>query len=47
LQTIEELQEYVNGDKFREEVIEQCGNKTICDDELLQRLHHLDIEGEE
>lgn len=33
--TIEELQKYVNGDKFREGVIEQCGNKTICDDELL------------
>lgn len=45
--TIEELQEYVNGDKFREEVIEQCGNKTICDDELLQKIASLDIEGEE
>lgn len=36
--TIEELQKYVNGDDFREGVIEQCGNKVICDGELLQKM---------
>lgn len=45
--TLEELHEYINGDKFREEVLEQCGNKTICDDELLQKITSLNIEGEE
>lgn len=45
--TIEDLQEYVNGDKFRVGVIEQCGNKIICDDESLQKIALLDIEREE
>ncbi|MGM9820107.1 MAG: hypothetical protein ACI3Z9_04785 [Candidatus Onthomorpha sp.] len=34
--SIEELQEYVNGEKFRDIVIENCVNKIICDDEFLQ-----------
>lgn len=45
--TIEELQEYVNGDKFRKEVIKQCGNKIKYDDELLQRIASLDTEENE
>lgn len=41
--TIEELQEYVNGEKFRKGVIEQCGNKMTCDDEHLQKMASLDV----
>lgn len=29
--TIEELQEYVSGEQFREEVIEQCSNRNFYD----------------